>query len=40
MESVDKAAEAKSLGVLKAEINRYWISEVVKGYEEKAEEWG
>ena len=33
------AVEAKSLGPFKAEIDRFLISQAVKGYEEKAGEW-
>ena len=35
-----KAVEAKSVDIFKAEIDRFLISTGVRGYGEKAGEWG
>ena len=34
------AVEAKTLGIFKMEIDRFLISKNIKGYREKAGEWG
>ena len=35
-----RAVEARSLSVFKIEIDRFLINKGIKGYEEKAGEWG